>query len=177
MDFAQTFAKRNAIKHLSGIQKAPCDNWKIPVLAWRPTGNNIIKWDATQYANLQDRVAGLIEGGGSDFENRKKIELQKGSGRTSEDEDYKTIESEIDPEDNPEPKTKTEGVQVQKEQPKVEPVELSKEVKQAVYLSQTFPSEFKEACKLCNVVVPVEEFQNNAAILICRKVSELVDQQ
>lgn len=58
MDFAQTFARRNALKHLSGLQKAPAADWVVPVFAWRPTGNNLIKWDQTQYSMLQDKVGG-----------------------------------------------------------------------------------------------------------------------
>lgn len=169
MDFAQTFAKRNAVKHLSGIQKALCDNWRISVLAWRPTGSNIIKWDATQYANLQDRVAGLIEGGGSEFEDKKKIELKKGTEKTSEEENFEELAAEVDPEDSPESKPEEN----QKEQPK----ELSKEVKQALYLSENFPAEFEEACKLCDIDGPVKNYNNETAVKICQKVSELVDQQ
>lgn len=95
IDFAQTFAKRNALKHLSGIQKVPgqertenvkvpakgdkkayeftknivtpIESWTFPVLCWRPTGNNIIKWDATQYAQIQDKATRFIESKGADF--------------------------------------------------------------------------------------------------------------
>lgn len=170
MDFAQTFAKRNSLKHISGLQKAPCDNWQIPVLAWRPTGNNIIKWDATQYANLQNRVAGMIEGAGSDFENNQKIDVLKGIERTSEDEDFDSVAAEVDPEDNQESNSKPE----EKKQPEKE---LSKDVKQALYLLEQFPKEFKKACEFHKVIVPVVEFNNETAIKICRKISELVDQQ
>ena len=95
MDFAQTFAKRNALKHLSGIQKAPSNQWRFPVLAWRPTGNNIVKWDASQYANLQNRVSEMTESGGVD-EFNKKIEIQKGAERTSEEEGFEALEAEVD---------------------------------------------------------------------------------
>ena len=64
LDFAQTFARRNACKHLSGLQKAPNsqDYWEIPVLCWRPTGGSLVKWDSTTYANVQRRIEGLGEG-------------------------------------------------------------------------------------------------------------------
>jgi len=67
IDFAQTFAKRNALKHLSGIQRAPADTFKITVTAWRPTSGNIIKWDATQYVELQGRVGKMVTGDRKEF--------------------------------------------------------------------------------------------------------------
>lgn len=74
IDFAQTFARRNALKHLSGLQKPPGQSknnaiaeWRIPVISWRPTTGSIIRWDAAQYKQLQDNVVKLIEGT-SDFE-------------------------------------------------------------------------------------------------------------
>lgn len=97
MDFAQTFARRNSLKHLSGLQKAPGPVWTMTVLCWRPTSGNIVKWDATQYANLRTRVGGLIHSQGKDF---KAIEMQTGSEDVGDDENgYDMIENELDPED------------------------------------------------------------------------------
>ncbi|WP_156955654.1 hypothetical protein [Solidesulfovibrio alcoholivorans] len=62
IDFAQTFARRNACKHLSGLQKAPGPRWDLSIICWRPTGDSIMKWDNTQYANVQRRIEGLGEG-------------------------------------------------------------------------------------------------------------------
>ncbi|MEA4857766.1 hypothetical protein, partial [Solidesulfovibrio sp.] len=62
MDFAQTFARRNACKHLSGLQKAPGPRWDLSVICWRPTGGSLVKWDSTTYANVQRRIEGLGEG-------------------------------------------------------------------------------------------------------------------
>ena len=96
IDFAQTFAKRNALKHLSGIQKAPGNVWTIPVVSWRPTNGNVIKWDATQYANLQNRVGKMVSGDRSEF---KQIEIQSGAERSSDDEAAAILEAEEAPED------------------------------------------------------------------------------
>lgn len=105
MDFAQTFAKRNAVKHLLGIQNAPANVWDIPVLCWRPTSGNIIKWDMTTYKNLQDRVGGLLEGGADEFssdgQSVKQIEAKAGIDRVSDEEGFDALEKEIDPEDQP----------------------------------------------------------------------------
>jgi len=180
MDFAQTFAKRNALKHLSGIQKAPGNQWRFPVLAWRPTGNNIVKWDAAQYANLQDRVAGMIEGGSDEFKGQ--IDLQQGSERTSDDEHVEALEAEVDPEDSQESEGQ-KNTQVQETKPAeekpAEEKELSKDVRQAVFLSQNYPNEFDEACKIIglNSGLAVSDYTDNQAIKICETVAELVDNQ
>lgn len=96
LDFAQTFAKRNALKHLSGLQQAPGPVWNLKVLCWRPTSGNIIKWDGTQYAQLRERVGGLVQGRGEEF---RQIEFDHGVEKVSEDEDAPAIEPTIDPED------------------------------------------------------------------------------
>lgn len=179
MDFAQTFAKRNASKHLHGIQKAPCDNWRFPILAWRPTGNNIVKWDAAQYANLQDRVVGMIEGGGAD-EFTQKIELQQGAEKTSEDENIEGLEAEVDPEDNQETEKKPDEQESQSEEKQeTKPVELSRDVKQVVYLALKFPEQFSEACKILkiNISKPVESYDDETAIKVFQKVNDLIDEQ
>jgi hypothetical protein len=89
IDFAQTFARRNALKHLSGLQKPPgqdknhvIDCWDIPVISWRPTGGNIIKWDAAQYTQLQANVVKMIEGDTEGFE----ADVTKGAEQVEHDE-------------------------------------------------------------------------------------------
>lgn len=176
MDTAQTFVKRNATKHLSGLQKAPHDNWTIPVLAWRPTGDNIIKWDGTQYSELQDRVTKMIKGGSSDFKGQK-IEYTKGKNDASDEEFSEVLEAEVDPEDNQENSEKP-AVQETKPEEKVDekPDELSKNVKQALFIAKTFPEEHTEACKILNIKsTPIESYTDKTAIEVCQKVSDLVD--
>jgi hypothetical protein len=96
IDFAQTFARRNAIKHLLGIQKVPPEyafgpegkneqcSWTIPVLCWRPVSGSIIKWDMTQYSQLQERVDQIIRGPGKFIED-KKVKLIAGTEKVSDD--------------------------------------------------------------------------------------------
>jgi len=97
IDYAQTFAKRNALKHLSGLQKAPGPVWIVPVICWRPVSGNIIKWDATQYVNLQERVGKMVSGDKSEF---KKIEFLSGSERASDDDAAAVVEeSEVTEDD------------------------------------------------------------------------------
>ena len=76
MEFAQTFSKRNAIKHLLGVQKVPGQEgpdgktipknwWDVPVTCWRPTSGGIMKWDASRYALAQKSIAKIAEGDSS----------------------------------------------------------------------------------------------------------------
>jgi hypothetical protein len=168
IDFAQTFAKRNALKHLSGIQKAPGNVWKFAVLAWRPTGNNIVKWDASQYAQLQDRVGNMIEGGSTEF--NQNLQIDQGVERTSDDENQEGLESSVDVEDQQEPVAEAK---------QEEKGEVSKAVQQVIYLSENFTAEFAEAVKLCGVNPEIrpETYSDKTATEIVQKVSELVDAQ
>lgn len=169
MDTAQTFVRRNALKHLSGLQKAPHDNWTFAVLAWRPTGENLIKWDGKQYSSLQDRVESMINGESQDFTGQ--IEYVKGTSDASEDEITETIEAETDPEDSQsEPAEET----------KPEKSEASKVMKNLFYLSENFTDEFKKACdslKLDYLSIHDNGTDDETAAKICQKVSEIVDAQ
>lgn len=79
LDFAQTFARRNSLKHLLGVQKAPGPVWDVPVLCWRPTAGSIVKWDATQYIQLQQKMKSIIKGSKGFDEESKQIAMQTGS--------------------------------------------------------------------------------------------------
>lgn len=112
LDFAQTFAQRNAVKHLLGIQKVPPrtdekgkvidanpSNWNVPVICWRPTSGNLIKWDATRYAIAQGKLEELA-GGQSDVEETLRIEeaaieISHGQDYVGEDD----IQEATEPED------------------------------------------------------------------------------
>ena len=118
IDFAQTFARRNAVKHLLGLQAVPgqsknksISEWNLTVLCWRPTNNSIIKWDMSRYADLQDTVGNMIEGQ-QQFE---QIEMKTGAERVSEEEGSDKIEAEIDPEDQE--VIEVEGQEVPKDDP------------------------------------------------------------
>ena len=189
MDFAQTFAKRNALKHLSGLQRSPGAQWQLQVLAWRPTGNNVVKWDATQYANLQDRVAGMIEGNRDEFSGDKppQLEVKTGSERASDEDGFDTLEATTDPEDHPEIMQEAQGATDEpapkeitpqtKPEPQI-PVELSKETKQAVTLSKQFPSDFKQAFLDCGFGDrPVESLKREEAVRVVKVLNQILDSQ
>lgn len=197
MDFAQTFAKRNALKHLSGIQKAPGAVWRFPVLAWRPTGNNVVKWDATQYAQLQERVGSMISSGAGDDFDTKQAEYHSGYEKVSDEENFDAMEATIDPEDNPieiNPENenftatttgfKTEPVQKPTSTPEPEPKkqaqevkkELSRETKQLISLAGQFSDEYEQACSELSLDPSnPSAFDAKQATLICKKINTILD--
>lgn len=175
MDFAQTFAKRNALKHLSGLQKAPGDQWTVPVLSWRPIGNNIVKWDMASYSNLQDRVAETIEGDSSGFGDSKikQLEIKKGMERASDDETADVLESEIDPEDQ-----QAEGeapAEQEQEQGAEQSDDLPKEVRQVLTLKKQFPGEFNMAVEEMGITTSPAYLSPEDAVKVARKISEVLD--
>lgn len=171
MDFAQTFAKRNALKHLSGIQKAPGTQWALEVISWRPVNGNIVKWDATQYSQLQNRVAAMIEGDTNEFK-ADSIEIKVGQERVSDEEGATVIEAATDPEDQ------AEVIEAQKIESK-KTTELTESHKKALQqldvIQSDFSDEYKQACNLLSVdlaAIPDEE----TAQRIYSEVNRIIDE-
>jgi len=173
MDFAQTFARRNALKHLSGLQKPPnkVHQWSLPVLAWRPTGNNIVKWDVAQYDQLQDRVAGVIEGN-SDFSSgeTKQLEIKKGSETVSRELDNQEIKADVNPDD---PEEVIEEDKMPEPEPEKEP---SKIVKQAIALQKSFPEDCDQALSELNLgITDIRKITDDQAEAICKAIGAILD--
>ncbi|MFA5261025.1 MAG: hypothetical protein WC450_07355 [Candidatus Omnitrophota bacterium] len=195
IDFAQTFAKRNALKHLSGLQKAQGPELNLSVLCWRPmSSNSIIKWDSTMYANLQQKVGKIVSGDRSEF---KQIDVASGAERTSETlEETEGLIEQSDPEDQghqvidmakqepevvaaPEPekpkepttekaKAKIEKVKAETrtEEKKAEPsAEEAKIMKNLKVMSGQFPAEFAECCKSLNIDAEKYTSKDSARII------------
>jgi hypothetical protein len=72
IDLAQTFAQRNALKHLSGLQKAPSASWTIAVTCWRPVDGNLIKWDPSRYVHAVNALDRLSHG------DQKALDIDRG---------------------------------------------------------------------------------------------------
>lgn len=176
IDFAQTFAARNALKHLFGIQKAPGPSWTFPVLCWRPTGQNIVKWDAAQYYALQDRVGGLSASCGSDFEPGKtlRLECKTGTERVSDETGFEGLERHDDPEDQ------TEIVEVASTGEAADEAPLTEEdlrtMKNYDEARDQFPVEHSQACKALGL--PVDgDFTPKQAEAVIKKVGVILDAQ
>lgn len=96
IDFAQTFAQRNASKHLHGIQKAPSANWNMPVITWRPMNEGPLRWDIARYNQTQKALTELADG--KTHGEMPQIELEKGVDYLT-DEEAGVIDAEAEPED------------------------------------------------------------------------------
>jgi len=185
MDFAQTFAKRNALKHLSALQKAPGPVWDMSVLCWRPVSGNIIKWDSTVYSQLQSKVGGLITDNGNEFRSdTPQIESKTGNERVSDEAGFETIESETDPEDQQPIDVPHETVSETKAPAeKEENVESLTDKAKKLFANyhatkDNFPSEYRQAVKELQLDQFNEKnptFEHADAVM--KKVEEIVDLQ
>lgn len=181
IDYAQTFAKRNALKHLSGLQKSPTGpTWVMRVLCWRPLNDSVIKWDSTQYKMLQDRVQDLTDGNGG-------VEKTAGTENAIEDENFDVLLQDTDPEDSPadiqtepEPKTIQEVTQeVTQEEPEQELTEGQIMKNNLLIAQKEFPEIFKNACA-ANKVKPetLEKADPNTMNLeICKKIQAEINRE
>lgn len=69
IDFAQTFAARNAAKHLHGLQKVPGQDggkpipyWELTLTCWRPSDGGLLRWDERKYENARRSVEQIVSG-------------------------------------------------------------------------------------------------------------------
>lgn len=170
MDFAQTFAKRNALKHLSGLQRAPGQSWTIPVLCWRPTSGNIVKWDATTYANLREKAGNLITSRGDEFST---MDARTGVERVSDESNFEEFEREIDPEDQAEV---VDAEFVPEPERDKKPTLLPEDLKVKLNFEETqrlFPAEHAEACMALKVPnIFMDQDQAGAVIAQVAKILE-----
>lgn len=68
LEFAQTFAQRNALKHLFGIAvvpgqaNGPINVWDVPVVCWTPSDGGLIRFDTSRYAASTKIIEALSAG-------------------------------------------------------------------------------------------------------------------
>lgn len=69
LEFAQTFAQRNALKHLFGLSVVPGQDknrpgsvWDVPVVCWSPSDGGFIRFDTARYAASSKIISALTEG-------------------------------------------------------------------------------------------------------------------
>ena len=152
VDFAQTFARRNAVKHLLGLQKSPGPTWNVTVLCWRPTSGNIVKWDATKYKQLQDKVGGIIHGTDNFADDKPLIEMQRGKESIEDENGAEEILQQTDPEDQEQVDITPETEPEKKAAPEDEPTptnEMTQEeaaiIKNLKTSADSFPDEYWQA--------------------------------
>ncbi len=69
LEFAQTFAQRNALKHLFGLavvpgqaENRPINVWDVPVVCWSPSDGGFVRFDTARYAESTKIIDALSEG-------------------------------------------------------------------------------------------------------------------
>jgi len=107
IDFAQTFAQRNASKHLHGLQKAPGNTWRLSIVCWKPSNGNPLRWDMARYANTQKVLTELADG--KTHGELPQIEMTKGIDYVSDEPEHMEAETKLDSDETkPEPEIKRE---------------------------------------------------------------------
>ena len=104
IEFAQTFAQRNALKHLAGEQRSKTGKtMTMKVTCWRPTSGNLIKWDQSRYAVAQKALASVAGG------NQDAMQITSGSDYIDDEpevveEIQEEVEAETETEESPKKK-------------------------------------------------------------------------
>ena len=105
LEFAQTFAQRNALKHLFGLSVVPgqSDNrpirvWDVPVVCWSPSDGGFVRFDTARYAESARIIDALSEG--------KPVSLPQSQqpvvvSRGTEEINGADMDEEADPLENP----------------------------------------------------------------------------
>jgi hypothetical protein len=174
LQLAQTHAARNALKHLSGLQKAPDKTgvWDIPVIAWRPVSGSIIKWDPTTYKNLQTKISAMISGDRSEF---KQIELASGVDMIGAEDVAAVNAGEVD-ETTTAAGTEGERKEEAPEKKKARPKEEQKVINQLRAMIKSMPEEFGKACfQLELKELDADQYEVETAKKIMEKVTDLME--
>lgn len=113
IDFAQTFAQRNAAKHLHGLQKAPGAEWTVSVICWRPQNDGPMRWDTARYMTTQKALTDLADG--KTHGELPQIDLVKGKDYISDEPE--AAEAETEPDEQEEGTKKTTPEAAEREEP------------------------------------------------------------
>ena len=105
LEFAQTFAQRNALKHLFGLavvpgqdKNRPVSVWDVPVVCWAPSDGGFIRFDTSRYAASTQIIEALTEGKPVALpESRQPIVISRGSDEVQGSD----MDDETDPLENP----------------------------------------------------------------------------
>lgn len=105
LEFAQTFAQRNALKHLFGLavvpgqeKGRPISAWDVPVVCWAPSDGGFIRFDTSRYAASTKIIEALTEGRPVALpEAEKPLVISRGTEEMSGND----LDSEADPLENP----------------------------------------------------------------------------
>lgn len=189
IDFAQTFAQRNAAKHLHGVQKAPGNTWSLPVVCWRPPNEGPIRWDIARYVTTQKAITEMADG--KTHGELPEIELKQGIDYVSDEPEMidAETESDEDTEQNAEQpsdiNTTEEAIEDNKKEnvtKEPEPDEKLQKVKRQYPRDKAWkqfdamPEEYRLAAMM-ELGLSGEITQINAATEILKKASDIADRR
>ena len=105
LEFAQTFAQRNALKHLFGLAVVPgqdedhaISEWDVPVTCWTPSDGGLLRFDLSRYAAATQLIEDVAEGKPVALpETEKAVVISRGTEEMSGAD----LDSEADPVENP----------------------------------------------------------------------------
>lgn len=135
IDTVQTFARRNVVKHLIGMDMppgqvhkrkepngyekeycTPIQAWDFEAVTWIPRNDGIIRWNGSQYAMLRDKLDSVISANET-----SDIEIKAvGASQCSEEE---AVEAEITDEEVIEAETVIRQPEAQPEEEEKAPIE------------------------------------------------------
>ena len=105
LEFAQTFAQRNALKHLFGLAVVPGQEkghpisvWDVPVVCWAPSDGGFIRFDTSRYAASTQIIEALTSGKPVALPEAEKPQV---ISRGTEEMSGTDLDSEADPLENP----------------------------------------------------------------------------
>lgn len=169
LDFAQTFAKRNAMKHLSGYQRAPGPDWVIKVLCWRPENSGMTQWSMARYVETQKNISGLSDGSSRALgpaQEQHTIDIRQTSSEIGEEAE--DLAATMDEEDRAELAAPQDATPQQPEQ--------SHAIMQALQARSELPDEFAQVCAQLGVS-PNTELTTDLATKIMRGLNSMLDEE
>lgn len=105
LEFAQTFAQRNALKHLFGIavvpgqeKNHPINVWDVPIVCWTPSDGGFVRFDTSRYTTTTEVIDALSSGKPVSLpEAHQPIVISRGT----EEVNGADMDQETDPAENP----------------------------------------------------------------------------
>lgn len=183
IDFAQTFAKRNAVKHLLGLQKAPGPVWDVPVICWRSEGGGLPQLSPATYAVVQKQSGGLASGAPVALPGHEAtpqaMEITHTTSRADEPEEMHAVMDEEDKAEDEamEQSFDQETGEVPDPEATEEPAEEPScpELKNLAVARGDFPDEFTKACKEISLDPDRKDFSPEEAVKIAGRINAILD--
>jgi hypothetical protein len=187
LEFAQTFAQRNALKHLFGIDKAPAgqSHFDMPVYCWKPENGGLVSFSLARYQQASNTLHAVTSGNQAALPEPAKaavIELNKGTDIITEEHDImdgadvedQMPEAEVAP--APSPMNATEQMDPLPEaEPEPDPVREKAAPTKTLLNARVAESEFAQEAMQAKADLAIDTLDNENAAAFIRRVNEILD--